>query len=276
MMRSRLTLLLPVIFLAFTLTHCVSELDILGPSASAGGNGGKSGDSRGGGSSGGASNGGTSSGGASGGSSSGGQGAASGWSQASCYEALARGKTGDTCVGIFSCSTAARPPTTCCHTQASCGPTGMMTFTDVCDDCPCGSDVNCISGLWCTNGFCHPCDQPPAGSQCNRGLIPLPRNGCIWCVPASECGGGPGTAPCSPDKVCYAGNTCSPHCDNDPSCCFGNVCAAPGCGDTEMADCTTVGCPDGSTCFPATFTQKCDCTNGNWNCPSKRNTCVAQ
>lgn len=293
--------LLPGIFLGFTLTQCVSEQDILGARAGSGGSGGNLAESGG---SSGASNvggtlgsGGAASGGmqggqeanggsglggqaASGGQAQGGQAGAGGWTEATCFEALARGKDGDSCKGIFSCSTVARPPTTCCHSQATCGPSGTLTLIgEICDDCTCTVDANCPSQFWCTDGKCRRCVQPPPGAYCARGLIPYPRNGCTWCVLPNECGMGPPGVPpptCSPDEECYAGRTCLPACQNDPGCCFGNICERPGCGGTQEVDCSIVGCPDGLMCA-ANFVQECDCLGGRWSCASPRkNTCAAQ
>ena len=223
---------------------------------------------------GGAANGGAANGGAanSGGlTSQGGQSSPSIWSASNCYEALARGNNGDACKGPFTCSSAAR---NCCHDQASCASANAaLVISEVCDDCACSLDSNCPYTFWCTDGRCRRCVQPPPGSLCAPGLYPFPRNGCTWCVPPNECGGPPGSPMCSQDQVCYAGQTCLPHCD-EPACCFGNICDAPGCGKTTDLDCSIVGCPDGSNCFVADPGQVCTCQSGRWLCSAaSRNRC---
>lgn len=214
--------------------------------------------------------GGASSGGAS--SALGGQGSNAGWSQASCFEALARGTTGDACRGPFMCTGSARG---CCHWQASCAaPVSTLVLTEVCDDCDCTFDSSCPPAFWCTDGHCRRCTPPPPPPSpvCPPWQTAVPRNGCFWCVPQSQCAGPNG--PCPSDQVCYAGRACLPNCPNDPNCCFGNICAAPGCGRTSDLDCSIVGCPDGMSCNVFDPGQVCTCQGNRWLCSTaSRNKC---
>jgi hypothetical protein len=190
-----------------------------------------------------------------------------GWTDATCYEAVAHGHNGDPCQGAFSCKGAT---INCCRLQATCV-NNVLALDELCDACPCPNDLSCRYGMWCIEGFCQPCPWPTP--HCDQTLFP--RNGCQWCVPPQGCPTPPFA--CGPDQMCYAGQACSPLCmrPDDPNCCFGNLCAAPGCGSTAGLDCSIFGCPDGSVCDVVSRDQFCRCEAGRWVCSgASPNKCV--
>jgi len=204
----------------------------------------------------------------------GGQGGSGGWTDSTCYQALAEGHTGDACRGQFSCNNENSVLMDCCHLLVTCS-NGNLAVSKVCEGC-CKNDNDCLSvpGQWCINGRCQDC--PPA-EKCPTGWTSLPRsnNLCQWCVPPQGCG--PALL-CPPDQTCYLGRACSPICltSDDPSCCWGNQCSAPGCDKTADLDCSIVGCPDGQKCNMLYGKHKCSCVDGTWLCSTniQRNSCV--
>ena len=190
---------------------------------------------------------------------------ASGGEAADCYEALARGTNGGPCTGTFSCSTAPRP---CCTWSAVCA-NGFLTISEDCASCACRTDADCSGEFWCVAGECRAC---PAVVDCVFPNIVVPRNGCSWCVPLGECAS---DAECPAGTICYAGRACTPGCSS-PSCCFGSLCDAPGCGSTEELDCSLVGCADSGTCEVVGRWPDCACESGRWSCSSDaQNICIA-
>lgn len=191
--------------------------------------------------------------------------AGSGAQTSACYEALARGTDGDPCTGSFSCSTGPRP---CCVWTAVCND-GSLTITEDCASCACEGDADCAEGSWCVAGRCAPCATL---GDCVFPDIVVPRNGCSWCVPLGECGS---DEECYPGTICYAGQACPPGCAS-PSCCFGNLCDAPGCAATDELDCGLVGCADSLRCDVVGARPDCSCTSGRWTCSTdSTSACVA-
>ncbi|MCZ7677499.1 MAG: hypothetical protein M5U28_01465 [Sandaracinaceae bacterium] len=124
----------------------------------------------------------------------------------------------------------------------------------------CASDADCASGAeWCEGGRCVACDNSGLVCliACPSGWSTYERNGCrpCECAPMNDCtsdgeclgiGGGA--------QRCYAGAFCWDWCPpGDPTCCFGNMCAAAGCTPPPPVGCTQRGCPIG---------QRCDTTAG--------------
>jgi hypothetical protein len=140
-------------------------------------------------------------------------------------------------------------------------------------DGPCERDTDCAAGLqWCEDGVCVDCDNSGlfCDLACESGYEPYERNGChpCDCAPVNECvadadcpGIGGGTA------QCYAGHQCWYGCEDDPSCCRGNWCDAPGCTEpTEWrTGCCLWGCPGEGFCTFADCAA-CDpsCEGGEW------------
>jgi hypothetical protein len=187
-----------------------------------------------------------------------------GASSTACYEALARGVTGDACSGTFNCSTV---PRGCCNWSAACE-NGVLTVREDCTGCECQTDPDCAEGFWCIQEVCAPCE---ASVDCAFPLLAVPRNGCTWCVPLGDCAG---DADCPAGNVCYAGLACLPGC-SDPSCCFGSLCGEPGCGRPVDLDCSLVGCADSGTCDVNGDWQNCTCTGDSWSCSADpENACV--
>ena len=59
--------------------------------------------------------------------------------------------------------------------------------------------------------------------------------------------------------VCYAGLQCRPGCQNDPACCYGNLCGDANCGAPTNLDCSKVGCADGGSCIGTARVDECEC-----------------
>lgn len=127
----------------------------------------------------------------------------------------------------------------------------------------CSTDKQCPEQEWCRSGRCGPC---PGATSCPEGWVTVPRHGCDWCVPSSDCRS---DAECG-DGRCYPGRACLPGCEpGDPACCHGNLCDVEGCGGTESIDCLLVGCPEGSSCVGdgiAPASCGCDASTGAWLC----------
>lgn len=247
------------------MTRCVSQYDILAGQAGSQGLGGAgTGGATLGGSGGGTTGGVPNSGGAT---SAGGPGGG-GPPWTSCSSALAWGVDRDPCIGEFNCESAVR---NCCKSTATCS-VGSLRIAHVCEPCAsCSSDLDCGPMAWCVNQRCRPCHRPPPGSRCELALFF--RNGCPWCVTASNCRS---DADCGFGKVCYPGQPCAPGCpSSDPACCHGSICGDPGCPPTAGLDCSLVGCPDGSWCDLVTAGQTCQCSPaGQWLCTQgSGNTC---
>lgn len=133
----------------------------------------------------------------------------------------------------------------------------------------CSSDLHCGAGAWCTGGHCVPCGT----TLCPVDWVKLPRNGCEWCVPPSDC---VEDADCGEGVLCSAGQACLPECDpGDPACCHGNLCDVTGCGTTWGLDCVVVGCPDGQQCVSGGGADACACDPelGAWLCAEGAGTC---
>ena len=255
---------LVALVLALGLTRCVAEEEILGGVAVAGsGSVGTAG--AGAAAEGGATDGGAPDSGATDGGATGAQPPTQAWSSETCYEALARGVDGDTCAGPFGCNTAVRD---CCQWSATCLG-GFLSLAETCDACGCQADDDCPFGLVCTTGQCVEC---PSQGACAFPLAPALRNGCVSCVTAGDCSS---DADCDVDSICYAGRNCLPGCLGDPSCCSGNICAAPGCGSAAELDCSIVGCEPGAVCNVVDPGHFCACESGQWLCAiAAPNVCV--
>ena len=188
------------------------------------------------------------------------------WTKAECVAALSAGKNGDACEGEFSCTAAAD----CCETQANCKGSELFVTT-TCDDCQtaCTVDADCPDRSVCDAYRCLACPV----ETCPAGWEYVLRNGCKICVPHSEC---TKDQPCADGLVCIAGLSCLPGCKGDPACCFGNRCAAAGCGSPDGVDCALVGCSAGNVCKSNGDASGCKCTETalQWQCsPSPVNVC---
>ena len=141
-------------------------------------------------------------------------------------------------------------------TAASCVcPPGTSTNESIVNGCPlcecigavCKQHADCGSGALCVKNTCQTCDKAPGGcpTACPFGFKQqvFMRNGCTVCecAPTNEC---MRDTDCGSNEHCYTGQQCSDGC-KDPSCCFGNLCAVPGCQDTSKVSCTRVGCASG-------------------------------
>jgi len=132
----------------------------------------------------------------------------------------------------------------------------------------CSGDLDCDEGAWCVGGRCAPCVEEP----CREGWVSVPRNGCGWCVPPSECAE---DADCTDGGLCSPGQACLPGCDpEEPGCCHGNLCDVTGCGTVGL-DCAVVGCPDGRRCVGGGAAEECGCDveRGAWLCGAGAGTC---
>jgi len=193
------------------------------------------------------------------------------WTEATCVAALSGGKTGDPCVGAFSCTGSVE----CCRTTANCKGEQLILET-TCGLCTtaCTSDSDCETGKLCENYQCRACPTEP----CPKGWSTIFRNQCAFCVPPNECKDA-GNSDCSPGLACLAGLTCLPGCKADPSCCFGNRCSDPQCSSATGEDCLVVGCSAGSFCKMAGAPSvcKCDPSGSGWICEGgSGNVCVPQ
>lgn len=181
------------------------------------------------------------------------------WTESTCATAIDRGITGDPCSGTFECQSAVLE---CCRWSASCV-LGQLRLARTCELCACKGDADCKTGSWCdkANGNCRACVETPV---CLPPFSFIQRNGCAYCIPPDDC---QDDGDCNNNGGhCYAGQLCGRDCVNDPSCCFGNRCAAPGCGPTTGLDCSLFGCPDGTYCDIQDVTQRCVCNQGRWLC----------
>jgi len=138
----------------------------------------------------------------------------------------------------------------------------------------CASDDECAYAVeWCVGGMCVPCDKggEVCDISCTQGWAMYERHGCTPCDCAP-------TNPCVSDEECpqvtagpskcYAGNHCWDWCPaGDPSCCYGNQCAAAGCPDPILTGCQKTGCAPGMTCVPSGCEPSaCHCDGANWEC----------
>ncbi len=177
-----------------------------------------------------------------------------------CYDALSLGQEGDSCVEPLEC----RLQDGCCVELASCKLGELLRGSD-CGECGpaehCSIDPECPPQTLCDGEECVPCPPDP---KCPIGWLVTQRNGCPFCTPPSDCFD---DTKCPEGMVCYAGLSCPPGC-SDPSCCQGNICALPGCGSAQDADCGRVGCPGPERCVGDTPVQLCQCNpdSGSWSC----------
>lgn len=138
----------------------------------------------------------------------------------------------------------------------------------------CVNDDGCTIGeQWCVGGECVPCENSGTrcAIECDHGWETYSRNGCTPC----ECAP---TNACVSDETCetegdqcYAGEFCWDWCPpGDPSCCFGNICSAPGCsGSPSGLTCRTRGCAQGQSCatdLDSCASTGCSCNGLNWLC----------
>lgn len=225
------------------LTQCVSSYEVLGAaSGGVGSTGGSAGMSQG-------------------GNTAGGRASLPPWTD--CNDALALGADGDPCVGPFPnpCQTPLRD---CCRTVVTCSANGVLNVDPQCEPCPCALDIDCGPGAWCTDGRCRAC---AVADTCRIPFAFVDRNGCAYCLPPTKCRD---DSDCSAGQRCYSGQTCLPGCaEDDRTCCYGNGCAAPGCGTTAGLDCSLVGCPDGSYCDLLDLDHECACTSSGWRCAAQ-------
>jgi len=180
-----------------------------------------------------------------------------------CLAAAAQGESGDACVGGFECSF----QEDCCDLVTICK-SGQLYRSDDCSKCSsttgksCKLDDDCDAGQWCVENACAPC---AAKQDCSFGWSSIDRHGCAWCVPPNGC---TDDSACS-GLSCYAGQACLPGCAQDLKCCFGNICAEKGCPTTASADCSRVGCAQGTQCTGSNQTTtdcKCDPNSGLFIC----------
>lgn len=144
----------------------------------------------------------------------------------------------------------------------------------------CETDSDCTVGdEWCVEGACVECDN--SGLLCDifcspPGWTTYMRNGCspCECAPPNQC---TSDAECEGDSTCVAGEFCWDWCpEDDPSCCFGNTCVAPGCEGPPPVGCRQRGCAPGGTCEDFEVTgicvpSGCGCSDGAWICTSDCN-----
>jgi hypothetical protein len=175
-----------------------------------------------------------------------------------CEAALSDGLPGDSCV--FE-PPECRDNADCCIESVACRDGGLQlerscASCDACDD-----DPDCPFGKsFCVAGSCKPC---PAEEPCNDLWDRTTRNGCGWCVPPNQCSR---DGDCPATERCYPGALCIPGCANDPSCCFGNLCASAGCTSPPTIDCALVGCDESRACRIVGAPVSCACVGSNWRC----------
>lgn len=137
---------------------------------------------------------------------------------------------------------------------------------------PCSTDRDCAFGThWCVGGACVECDN--SGRVCDiacawSGWSTYTRNGCMpcQCAPPMGC---TADADCAGRELCDPGRFCTDWCpDGDPSCCWGNLCQAPGCDTPNPEGCRRQGCPAGQICERSGCTAgRCFCgAGGAWGC----------
>lgn len=126
----------------------------------------------------------------------------------------------------------------------------------------CTTDGDCVAGNWCIAGTCQPCTKE---EMCQPNWEVVDRNGCVMCAPRNQCKDNSG---CGMDETCMAGQTCLPGCrQNDPSCCYGNLCVNRACPPPDRLDCSIVGCALEARCIAST-PAKCFCGAPDyvWQC----------
>ena len=128
----------------------------------------------------------------------------------------------------------------------------------------CSTDSECATGReWCEHGTCVPCDNSGLACYlaCQAGWTLYERNGCYPCdcAPEGDC---VADADCpEAGQKCWAGLFCWDWCPaDDPSCCFGNLCAPTACGAAPPVGCLSRGCPAGQRCDTATGCASSACT----------------
>lgn len=144
-----------------------------------------------------------------------------------------------------------------------------------CTSHECATDADCARGSeWCEGGRCVACDNGGLVCliACRDGWSLYERNGChpCECAPRNDCTSDGECIGIGGPQRCYAGAFCWDWCaPGDPTCCFGNVCAAAGCSDPAPVGCARRGCPPGESCDTtsgcASSACGCDATSG-WSC----------
>jgi hypothetical protein len=142
----------------------------------------------------------------------------------------------------------------------------------VCDCVPgCNANADCALGSLCIDGTCVGCGTKTTGKcadTCGWDFQThvLKRNGCAVCecAPPNQC---TSDTDCPTGQTCYAGAQCNDGC-NDPACCFGNICAAPGCKGSPVDQCPLIGCPSGNCVADCNTKPTCTCSGSppDWNC----------
>lgn len=182
------------------------------------------------------------------------------WEEKTCVAALSSGKTGEACVSTFKCSATSG----CCQIIGFCDGKTLTVQSD-CGLCIsiCSADGDCGAGKLCENYECHECSK----DACPDGWNNVIRNGCTVCVPPNQCKESSDPT-CGSDQACVAGLSCLSGCKEDPTCCFGNRCAAAACGPPDNVDCLLVGCRPGTFCKVAGPAADCACDPkvGKWLC----------
>lgn len=175
------------------------------------------------------------------------------WNGSSCEEVHWCHCLGADCDALFTAQRA------CQDAYAGCG--------------GCATDADCASGSeWCEGGRCVECDNSGLACRiaCPAGWSVYTRNGCspCACAPENDC---TNDGECHTGDKCYAGAFCWGWCPpGDPSCCFGNLCSAPGCAPPPPVGCRERGCPAGERCdFESGCTSTgCFCSDAGWACTS--------
>jgi hypothetical protein len=126
----------------------------------------------------------------------------------------------------------------------------------------CETSLDCQPTFVCSDGVCVGCDTIPhtcESQQCPVGwtAVPVLERGCAvcGCRPPKGCSS---DTECPLGEVCYAGVACDQECLTsgalslgalppgvlDAQCCYGNLCAMPGCPRPPgfRLDCMVVGC----------------------------------
>jgi len=172
------------------------------------------------------------------------------------------------CVFDGTCRRGAPANPRCCTETARCDDGTLELETACNNDCACDDDRGCGNRTICSDRVCTPCPPTDVCPPCLADWVRLTRNGCPTCVcgPAPECAQ-PGVA-CAPgngDAVCYAGQTCSDHCDASQAGCCANTCSAPGCNGPAPLGCLMLQCPRELACAQCA-TDACECVGGAWVC----------
>lgn len=135
----------------------------------------------------------------------------------------------------------------------------------------CATDADCEEGSeWCEGGSCVACDNSGLACRiaCPAGWSTYTRNGChpCACAPENDC---TSDGECHTGDKCYAGAFCWDWCPpGDPSCCYGNLCSAPGCTPPPPTGCSERGCPIGERCDleSGCAPSGCFCGEAGWGC----------